>query len=106
MRTGGGNGTVDTLTAGQLSLLIAKLIEERVRASFQGMYPVGGRVLEHLRHKVERLLRCPRPEHFTPWMRLDLRKFKLGIVRVHRANLLALGCPEHLNDLDQLQTQQ
>ena len=40
--------------------------------------------------------------YLLPRVRLDLRKFELGVVRIHLANLVACRCAENLDDLDEL----
>ena len=47
-------------------------------------------------------LRPRRSTYLAERMRLDLRKLVLHVVGVHRADLVARGRAEHLDDLDQL----
>lgn len=39
-------------------------------------------------------------EYFLQWVRLNLGKLKLAIVRVHTVNLFSRGCPKDLDYLD------
>mmetsp|Transcript_12686 Transcript_12686/g.54479 ORF Transcript_12686/g.54479 Transcript_12686/m.54479 type:complete len:328 (-) Transcript_12686:173-1156(-) len=55
-----------------------------------------------MRDEVQGLVFEPLVEDFTPRVRLDLRKLKLGVVGVHAVNLLARGRPENFYNLNQL----
>ena len=57
---------------------------------------------ENLRDHVDRVRRGSRSEDLVPGVRLDLREFEFGVVRVHAVDLLACGRPQHLDDFNQL----
>lgn len=53
-------------------------------------------------HQVDRIGGHALGEHLGPGVRLDLGELELGVVGVHRVDLLTAGRTQHLYDLHQL----
>eukprot|EP00754_Rhynchopus_humris_P013920 Rhum_TRINITY_DN14356_c14_g1::Rhum_TRINITY_DN14356_c14_g1_i1::g.84606::m.84606 len=81
---------------------VTQLVEQRVAAGIQRRHTAGGRVSQHLRNEVDRLVRRVRPEDLAPRVRLDRRELEVGVALVHGLDLLTRGRAQHLDDLHQL----
>mmetsp|Transcript_9353 Transcript_9353/g.23285 ORF Transcript_9353/g.23285 Transcript_9353/m.23285 type:complete len:346 (+) Transcript_9353:247-1284(+) len=88
--------------ARQLQALVAQLVEEGHRASLEGLDARVGRIAQEARDQLDGVRRRAGAEDLVPRVRLDLRELVLGIVLVHRLDLLQGGCAEHLDDFDEL----
>lgn len=99
---------------------VSDLVEKGMAHCLDGREALGGRVLEQSCNEVDGFygrfaedlvslgkLGSPRIEDeattcLAKWVRLDLWKFVLHVVRVHGADLLLGGCAQDLDDLHQL----
>ncbi len=80
---------------------IAELVKERVHHRIDSPEALGGSVLEESCDEINGV--CVRlPKHLVEGVRLDLGELVLHVVRVHSSNLLAGGCAQHLDNLNQL----
>ena len=87
---------------GQAGVGVAELIEEGVGTRVHGRDAFVGSVLQQLAHQVNGLGRGFGLEHTRPRVRLDLRELELGVVRIHRFDLLTRWRAHNLDDFHQL----
>mmetsp|Transcript_30501 Transcript_30501/g.79201 ORF Transcript_30501/g.79201 Transcript_30501/m.79201 type:complete len:203 (-) Transcript_30501:740-1348(-) len=88
--------------AREAEVRIAQLVKDGHGARLERLHSRVGRVLEELGHEINGVLRRARAEDFAPRVRLDLRELVLGVILVHRLDLVEGGRAEHLDNLDQL----
>lgn len=86
---------------GKAGVGIPEVIKEGLHHRVDGRQTLGGCVLQQLANQVDGGL-VGLAEHLVERMGLDLRKLVLHVVRVHSSNLLAGGCPQHLDNFDEL----
>lgn len=112
-------GTVGVARVWEPCLRIPQLVEEGLDHGVDGRQALRWRVLQKLRDEVDSA-GVGFPEHLSKIspcsevfsngklaylverVRLNLGEFVLHIVGVHGADLVARGCPQDLDDLDEL----
>mmetsp|Transcript_29347 Transcript_29347/g.64126 ORF Transcript_29347/g.64126 Transcript_29347/m.64126 type:complete len:208 (+) Transcript_29347:247-870(+) len=85
--------------AGKADVLFPQLVKERVAARLNRSEAQMRGVLQQAGYQVHSISGHAFMEDLAPGVSLDLRELELGVVGVHRVDLLASWCAEHLNDL-------
>ena len=87
---------------GQGRRRVPQLVEERVGHRLQRGRALSRSVAQQPRDQVHGLGGHALGEHFRPGVRPDVRELEVGVVRVHRGDLLPRRRSQDLDDLDEL----